>query len=270
MESVSIRIEYTGGTANEGLLSAYEAGLSITGLSRALALSAHALVGDGRTRLRARRTPAFHIYIAPPRGGSFIEELRVVFSDPIVQVLGGGVIGNALWDLIKVSWSATVDKLAEPETDHVKALLERQEPVMGRLPYALESPLEQVHRPIQRDREIEISVQDAEQRIEVVRFDDDTLEAISSNVRDKEATLIHGNVTRYNILTGFGRLYALEEGRVVPFRLGPSFPEIQKAILTWSMDDKQRGGEGLVTLRVFRVASARGVTKRYLVEAAQN
>jgi hypothetical protein len=117
---------------------------------------------------------------------------------------------------------------------------------------------------------IEISVQDPKKRVEVVKFDEETLDSISSMIRDKEPITVTGNVTRYNILTGFGRFYSREEDRVIPFRLAPSFAEKQKPILTWSMDDKQRGGDGLVKLKVFRVVNARGITRRYIVAAAQN
>lgn len=270
-----ISVTYDGGRAQAGLLSAYDAGISVAGMARALAITGHALLYQGVPRVRAAKVRGIEIYVTPARAGSFIQELRVVLSDPVVALgvaLGAGVFSNAMWDLIKWSWSATVAKAIQPDSAHLKELFERKEPYLEQLPAALESPLRQVHRPIEADPDVEISVENPEipEQHEIVHFDEETLAYLSSKAPDDEPVIVTGNVTRYNILSGVGRFYSLEEGRVIPFRLSPALPGNQRPFITWSLDERNRGREGLLKMRVMRFVSGRGVTKRYQVEAVQN
>ncbi|MEA3192692.1 MAG: hypothetical protein QOD26_1025 [Betaproteobacteria bacterium] len=272
---IRVAVVYDGGRAHAGLLSAYDAGISIAGFARAFAITGHALGYGGVPRVRAAKIPGIEVYVTPPQAGSFIQELRVVLSDPVVAFgagLGANVVSSAIWDLVKWSWSATVAKVSEPETDYLKDLFARQEPYLGQLPAALESPLRQAHRPIEGDPDVEISVRNADdaEQLEIVKFDSETLEYISSKARDDEPVNVHGNVTRYNILSGVGRFYSQEEGRTIPFRLSPALPAIQKPFITWSLDERNRGREGVLTMRVIRFVNGRGHTKRYQVEAVQN
>ena len=270
-----VAVVYDGGMAKVGLLSAYDAGISVAGMARAIAITGHALVYQGFPRVRAAKVPGIDVYVTPARTGSFLQELRVVLSDPLVALgvgLGANVLSSAMWDLIKWSWSAAVGKAAEPDTEYLKQLLERKEPYLGHLPEALESALRQAHRPIEADGEVEISVQDmdAPASPEVVHFDKETLAYVTSKARDDDPVIVHGNVTRYNILSGIGRFYSKEEGRTIPFRLSPVLPDNQKPFITWSLDERNRGREGTLTMRVIRFVSGRGETKRYQVEAVQN
>jgi hypothetical protein len=270
-----VSVKYDGGRAQAGLLSAYDAGISVAGLARALSITGHALLYQGVPRVRAAKIPGIDVYVTPARPGSFIQELRVVLSDPVVALgvaLGAGVVSSAIWDLVKWSWSAAVAKATQPETAYLQAVFERKEPYLEHLPGALESPLRQVHRPIEADPDVEISVQNPEvpAQPEVVHFDEETLAYLSSKARDDEPVIVNGNVTRYNILSGVGRFYSREEGRVIPFRLSPVLPGNQRAFITWSLDERNRGREGLLKMRVIRFVTGRGVTKRYQVEAVQN
>ncbi len=177
---IRVAVVYDGGRAHAGLLSAYDAGISIAGFARAFAITGHALAYGGVPRVRAAKIPGIEVYVTPPRTGSFLQELRVVLSDPVVA-FGAGMAANvassAIWDLIKWSWSAAVAKAVEPETDYLRQLLERKEPYLSQLPGALESSLRQAHRPIEADPDVEISVQnaDAAEKSEVVHFDSETL-----------------------------------------------------------------------------------------------
>jgi len=271
-----VAVVYDGGLADTNLLSAYDAGISLAGFARAFAITGHALLYQGVPRRRAARVQGVEVLIAPSRPGSFEQELRVILSDPILA-LGVNMVASvataALWDLVKWSWSAAVDKAAEPETDYLKDLINRKEPYLGQLPGALESSLRSAHRPIEGDSDVEIFVMNPDDPLgyaEVAHFDTETLDFISSKARDDDPVIVHGNVTRYNILSGIGRFYSQEDGKTVSFRLSPTLPDIQKPFITWSLDERARNRPGLLMLKVVRFVNGRGETKRYQIEAIQN
>lgn len=263
--NIHFKISYHHGDAADGRLNLYDAGSSLHGLAKALAITTHALLNEGAIRKHGDRVEGAEIYISPSRKGSFVEFVTIVVSSDAAQTVGLSVVGAAFWDLVKWTWSSTVDKRHEPETPFVRRLSERVEPFIGEITEALEVPLEQVHRPIKEHPEMEISIQ--RQRVgEVLRFDEETLQSVSLHNEGDLTEDIKGNVTRYNILSGIGRFYDDNEERTVSFKINQDLSYDQKALLTWSMEQTMLGNNGKIYFNANRIITARGYVKRYMVQ----
>ncbi|MFV8834747.1 hypothetical protein ACNSTU_07240 [Aquisalimonas sp. APHAB1-3] len=264
MPSVQMKISYHYGDAGEGRLDLYDASVSLQGLARALAITTHALANEGEIRKQGDRARGVDIYVSPSRRGSFVEVVTIVFSNQVAQTIGASVLAAATWDLLKWSWSKTVDKEYRPSTPTVRRLEERKEPFIGEIEDALEVPLERFHRPIKKNEDVQISVKRPRGE-EVLRLDQDTLASVSLQYDDNISRDIKANVTRYNILSGFGRFYVDGRGATVSFKLADDVPALQKELLTWSMDQANRGNEGKIRFDATTVMSAKGDIKRYIV-----
>ena len=276
--SVVIRskVSYHGGDADQGYLEIYDAGVSIHGFARALAITSHALLNDGAIRRRAERAHGAEIRLIAPRRGSFEWEIVIALSSAAASGIGTSVAAAAFWDMVKWTWSKAIGGDAEPHTPHVRRLArnleERDEPhigdlgeiFIGEMSEALEVPLEQAHRPIRAEAGMRIIY--SRPRVgPVVRFDQDTLDYVSSRTETDEAQPIVGNVTRYNVLSGFGRLYDDEIETTVSFKVAGEVPGVEKQHLTWSLHEFAQGNPGKLTFDVVRVVNRQGLTKRYIV-----
>lgn len=265
MASLQLKINYKKGSADEGLLNLYDAGVSIQGLARALAITTHALTNDGEVRKRASYAGGADIFISPSRKGSFQEIITIVLSSEAAATLGPSVAAAALWDIVKWTWYKATDRDYEPQTPKVRRLMDRKEPFIGEIEEALEVPLEKFHRPIQQNREMEISVL-RNRTADKITFDSDTLDSVSLQYNDDLQTNLEGNVTRYNILSGFGRMYVDSLEQTVSFMLTNNVTANQKGYLTWSMDQAQRELGGKIVFDATQVLSAKGAVKRYEIE----
>lgn len=263
MTSITFGIKYHYGDAQDGRLDMYDAAVSFQGFARALSITAHALLNDGEVRKKGHNLKGGEIYINPSRKGSFEQIVTFVITNK--EAIGASVAAAAFYDLIKWTWSQTLEAAYEPETPQVKKLAERIEPFIGEMEEELESPLEQAQRPIKKNNEVIISIK--RQRVdEVIRLDHETLEKVSLQTEDHITKNIRGNVTRYNILSGHGRFYDDELNRTVSFKVGNDVSANQKQFLTWSMHCAQETeGEGKLLFEARRVLTAKGVTKRYLI-----
>lgn len=263
---VDFKISYDGGLAASGLLNIYDAGESLRGLARALAITTHAFLNDGEVRVRADRLDGAEIYVQAPQRGSFQEVVSVIFADPAAQGVGLSIVANAFYDFMKWTWrAATGEKDGyEPETAFVKKFAERQEPVLGEIASGLESALHQLHRPIERENPITITI--VRPRVgDIIVLDNKSLAYVGGSHESKIIHDVLGNVTKYNLLSGFGRFYDDSERRTVSFDLDESVSMTQRRHLTWSMHQRSRNLEGKLLLDVKRITTASGELKRYKV-----
>jgi len=261
---LEIKVSYHYGTAADSRLDLYDAGVSIQGMARALAISTHAFLNEGEIRKRANAATGAEIYISPSRRGSFQEIITIILEHQAASTIGLSVASSALWDLVKWTWSKAVELEYEPKTPRVKKLSERKEPFIGEIEEALEAPLEQFHRPVKQNRDVVIAVS-RNRTHDKVTLNSNTLDAVSLQYDDELMHGIVGNVTRYNILSGFGRIYVDELDRTVSFMLTDNVTSNQKEFLTWSMDQANRGNGGKVTFDATKVLSAKGAIKRYII-----
>jgi hypothetical protein len=265
MTTITLCIKYHYGDAEEGRLDMYDASVSFQGFARALSITAHALLNNGEIRKKGHKIHGGELYLKPSRRGSFEQFITFVITNK--EAIGASIAAAAFYDLIKWTWSKTLEITYDPETAHVKKLSERIEPFIGEMEEVLEAPLEKAHRPIKKDENVVISLK--RQRVgDVINLDSSTLEKVSLRVEDHITKEIKGNVTRYNILSGYGRYYVDELDRTVSFKIGKDVSSTQKEWLTWSMHHAQREqGEGKLLIDAKKVLTSKGVVKRYLVSS---
>ncbi len=267
MTTITFAIKYHYGDAEHGRLDMYDAAVSFQGFAKALSITAHALLNDGEIRRKGHRLEGGEIYINPSRKGSFEQIVTFVITNK--EAIGASIAAAAFYDLIKWTWSKTLDLAYEPETPHVKKLAERIEPFIGEMEEALEIPLEQAHRPIKKNPEMVIALK--RPRIgEVIRLDNETLKSVSLQTDATITENIKGNVTRYNILSGYGRFYDDSLQRTISFKVEDDVSSAQKQLLTWSLHYAQeKEGEGKILIDAKKIVTAKGAVKRYIVSKIQ-
>ncbi len=265
MTKITFSIKYHEGDARLGHLDMYDAAQSLQGFAKAISITAHALLNEGEIRRKGHKIDGADLYINPSRKGSFEQFATLIITNK--EAIGASIAAAAFYDLIKWTWSKTIDIATEPETPFVKKLVaqERIEPFLGEMEEALESSLEQAHRPIVKDNDVTITLK--RQRVgEVIKFDSNSLASVSSKEASEITENIRGNVTRYNILSGYGRFYDDGLGRTVSFKISDVVTAAQKTWLTWSLHHAQdQEGGGKINFHARQVHSARGFLKRYIV-----
>jgi len=267
LTKITFAIKYHHGDATDGRLDMYDAAVSFQGFAKAISITTHALLNEGEIRKKGNKIDGAELFINPSRKGSFEQIVTLAITNK--EAIGASVAAAAFYDLIKWTWSKTLDLVHEPETPHVKKLQERIEPFIGEMEEVLEIPLEQAHRPIKKDENVVISLKRS--RVgEVVRLDSETLKSVSLTTDSETTENIRCNVTRYNILSGYGRFYVDSLDRTVSFKIDDDVSSAQKQLLTWSLhyaQENEGGGKLLVNAR--RVLTAKGAEKRYLVSNIQ-
>ncbi|MBA3755942.1 MAG: hypothetical protein H0X02_06830 [Nitrosomonas sp.] len=172
MTILNFKISYHNGDASDGRLDMYDASFSLQGFAKALSITTHALLNDGEIKKKGNRIDGAKTYINPSRKGSFEELVTLVIDNKEASAIGISVIGAVFYDLIKWTWSKTLDLIYVPETPHVKRLENRIEPFIGEMEEALEIPLEQAHRPIRQCEDMTIVLK--RHRVgEVIKLDSD-------------------------------------------------------------------------------------------------
>jgi hypothetical protein len=266
MKTLNFKISYHNGDASDGRLDMYDATVSLQGFAKALSITTHAMLNDGEIRKQGNKIKGAKIFINPSRKGSFEELITLVIENPVAMSIGTSVVGAVFYDLIKWTWSKTLDIDYNPETAHVKRLAERIEPFIGEMEEALEIPLEQAHRPIKQCEDMTIVIKRPRNADHVILLDQETLKSVSIQTEPNIVTNIAGNVTKYNIISGIGRFYDDELERTVSFKMLETAGSSQRRRITWSLHNAQDPGEGKIVLEVKRVISAKGVIRRYLVQ----
>ncbi len=122
MKQINFKISYHNGDAQDGRLDMYDAAVSLQGFAKALSITTHALLNNGEIRKKGNCINGAKIYINPSRKGSFEELITLVIENPTVAI-GPSVIANVFYDLIKWTWSKTLDLQYTPETSHVRKLV---------------------------------------------------------------------------------------------------------------------------------------------------
>ena len=206
-EEIKFRVKYEGGDANDNRLELYDAGVSIHGLARAIAISMHAFLNNGTIRSRVEKISGAKIYIHPSKQGSFEELIVIAINSDIASAIGLSVVASASWEFIKWSWAkATGQEAEEPKSRYARKVLKNNEDIEAELSVALEKPLEQVHRPLASNEDMKISVT-RNQTSDSIVFDQNTYAYVETSTESSLSLNIQGNVTKYNILSGNGRFY---------------------------------------------------------------
>jgi len=263
LTKITFSIKYHHGVASGGQLDMYDAAISFQGFAKAISITTHALLNDGEVRKTGNRIEGAELYLNPSKKGSFEQFVTLVITNK--EAIGASVAAAAFYDLIKWTWSKTLDLVYEPETPHVKKLKEKIEPFIGEMEEALEIPLEQAHRPIRKDENVIIAI-NRPRTGSLLQLNSETLKSVSLKTDTQITDDILCNVTRYNILSGYGRMYINSLERTVSFKIEDCVSSSQKQLLTWSLhfaQETEGGGKLLISAK--RILTAKGTEKRYLV-----
>jgi hypothetical protein len=265
---VKFTIRYTGGTADESILDLYDAASSIQGLAKALAISTHALTSKGEIRSKGDSIPNVKFFLHPPKQGSFIELVTIVFDDPVVRIIGKTVVATAFWDMIDFTWRQATGRHKDPDERILQKIVQENELFPQEISRVLEIPLQQLHRPILHDRNIEIEIK--RPRIgTVLKFNAATLDYVMTQNDPLPVENINGNVTKYNILSGYGRFYDDNTQRTIPFHISQHLTTQQKEILTWSLHHSTADNQlGKIIIDALVIKDRLNNIKRYIIENA--
>lgn len=258
MSEFRLKFRYSKGPADKGQLDLYDGAVALNGIARAVTIATHALV-NGEIRTRADAAHGANFFIRAPQRGSFIYE-AVVF---VIGACSSGLF----YDFIKYAFREAAgieDALEEPSA----SVQQRIEPTIGELPAVLEPALIDVHRPIRHFRQTTLDV--ARPRGEVlVTFNGET----ATYLEPRNAALsdpVVGNVTRYNTISRWGKLYDRSEGRVISFFLTQDVTERERSFITWSLHQSNLNRDGTLYFKVEATVSANDKVKRYTVSGVNN
>ena len=262
--SAIVRVE--GGLADEGLLDMYDAANMIHGLARALNIVAHSFANEQEIRSRANSATGIQTLIHSSRKGCFEEQIDVRFSAAVAAPLGPTVVVNNFWDYLAFSWSAAVGKAYEPRSSNLKKIVSTADYFESEMADALESAMFDVHKPILHDRKAKIFLE--RPRVgDVLQLNRHTLDFVTTREEKTRKFHLVGNVTRYNVLSDFGRLYSDEEKRVISFRLMNANEAEMRELIVNSMRKHVLGLPDKLRFVVSEVISSTGQVKRYLVHS---
>lgn len=129
---------------------------------------------------------------------------------------------------------------------------------------ALESAMQDIHKPIVRDSKAKIIL--ARPRIgDVLELNKKSLDFVTTRTEETKIFNLTGNVTRYNVLSDFGRLFSDTEQRVISFKLANPDSNEMKQMVVQSMHDHVSGRQSKLKFGVSQVVSSQEQVKRYIV-----
>lgn len=263
-KEVSALVRVEGGLADEGVLDMYDAAGMIHGLARSLNMVAHSFANAEDIRVRANTAQGVQTLIHSSKKGCFEEQIDIRFSSKIVQRMGHSVIVNNFWDYLVYCWAAAVGQTTTPSSSHLQKLVSKDEDFAYDIGDALESAMQDVHKPVARDSKAKIFL--ARPRVgDLLTLDKKTLAYVTTRTENSKVFEVVGNVTRYNVLSDFGRLFSDQEGRVVSFKLAHPDDQLMRQLVVKSMQDHVQGQPGKLRFEVSQVKSSLGLVKRYIV-----
>lgn len=253
------KITYENGSADQHHLDMYDAGISYLGFAKALNITIGAILNK-QVKVKGNNSSGVQIYLETSKKGSFEQLITVAIQEyPIISTIALGASGSALWDTIKYVWGGILNQI-EPQPS--QKIMNRIEPIMHDLQQALETPLQEAHRPITNDKKIEISLTSGRSK-NAIKLNESTLKTVSEKVTDKIEEDKVGNVTRYNNISYIGRYYDEDLDKTIPFH-SEALSKYEQELLTWSLHESNKDiTKGKIKISVIPIKTATGKLKRY-------
>lgn len=212
----TINIIHEGRNADEGKLDLYDSSETLNGFARSVNLVAEAFVNDNVIKERQGQNNGFTSEFTGAKRGCFELSFLLTFEGKAVAEHGHSVILDRFWDYFSVAFNMAVGLEYSPRTKFVNKIFEEKPYVFDQLAEQIEGPLVNAHRTIKTLEADVIRVNRPRVGDKVV-FNRDTYRYISETTRSTDVESWTGNVTKYNLLTGYGRFYVDEEDQTVPF-----------------------------------------------------
>jgi hypothetical protein len=262
-------IRYTGGSADHSRLDLYDAATSMQGLAKALSITSHAFLNKGEVKRKGDSTKGVDFQLHPSRQGSFIEMVTVIFDDAAIKTIGASVLTVGFWDFVRYTWREATGRQGKLTEASSTKIVNGNSTYDEEITRALESPLQQLHRPIASDNKILIEISRPRTGL-VVQFNIATLDYVMSEDEPVIKQDVEGNVTKYNNLSGIGRFYDDRLGRTVSFHSDRLLDDNQKRTLTWSLHNSNGDNTaGKIKIDIEVIKSNSGYIKRYVIFNAE-
>jgi hypothetical protein len=100
---------------------------------------------------------------------------------------------------------------------------------------------------------------------EIVALDGASYEYVTKWIVSSEIETIAGSIAAYNRNSCTGRFFDPTLRRTIPFKPDKEAVIGDRTPLTWSLDERERGREGMINIRARRLITSRDVTKAYLL-----
>lgn len=213
-----IVVRYDGLTADEGRLDLYEASESLEGLTRVINVVVHAYVNNNEVRERLNSPVGADTYFTGARKGCFETSLEVSFGEDAVNRIKPSVIVPNFWDYLTCSVAAAVGRDHEPSSPMVKKILAKEDAIFEQIAEEIEGPLQKLHRPI-KTKGAELITFARPKAGDIFSLDKNTLSYVSVLEQADDLANWTGNVTKYNSLSGVGRMYVDQMGHTLPFKI---------------------------------------------------
>lgn len=258
LKSFSLKLRFSGKNVDKRGLDLYDGSTSFYGFSQALQIAVHAYM----TKEIVSRSTALRgaeMYFGSPRRGSVLFDIITVMEKyPAVS----GFSAVVFYDFIKYAFSKAAGYLeVSPETPQIQKLA-IDETFFDQLAETLEGSLQRAHRAIDRGVE-QVTLE--RPRSELVLFNWETSQWVNTRDENPNIQEFTGSITRYNSITGNGRAFIRELGRIIPFRPNENFPSSKRGILTWSLHGNTVQGEKELRFWASKIESAKGDAKRLIL-----
>lgn len=260
-----VTLRYEGQEADNGELNLYDSAESLKGLALTLGRIAHSFVNGNRLQKRGAHPHNADVFHVAAKKGCFEQVAEVEFQQAIVDFMGPRKVVWNFWDYLNYTVSTAIGEDYEPTTEYVKQLAESDSSPFEEVAETIEEPLKRLHRPIIKNSVFTAAFVREDQ--EQIIFNMDSADYVETSDINDALEHFTGQVTRYNLNTGHGRVYVDELRRIIPFKI-PNFDvnQIAHRAATASMNDKANRVGGERTLVAQRVTNAPGTTKRLIVQ----
>jgi len=224
---LKIDLVFKGRRADEGLIDFYDAARALAGFQRSLALTTH-LVLNNEIITQAPSAEGFQILIPPFEQGSWKATAIVAFTTAVAITSAGrdSPLGQAVTSVydaalmntmgFHVDYSKTIQQQIY-EHSHDRGLTSEK---IDSLCEKIENSVADMHRPI--------VVSETAGRAEVIQcgpspkklgpdFTAISYEYVRQTIRNENDFISQGYVASYNVNTYKGRIFSLDERRLIPF-----------------------------------------------------
>lgn len=259
VQTLKFKISYQNGTADHHHLDMYDAAISYLGFAKALNITIGAILNK-QVKVKGNQSGGIKVYLETSKKGSFEQLVTIIIQNPEVSASSVilGASGSALWEGVKYVWGGLLNQV-QPKPP--QKIMERIEPILGELQQALETPLQEAHRPISNDENLKVEVT-CGRKPGTINFDNSTLKVISEKSSDKIEDRT-GNITKYSNISYIGRYYDEDLDKTIPFH-SEALSKYEQGLLTWSLHESNIDiTKGKLKISVIPIKTVTGKLKRY-------
>ncbi|MEB6623346.1 hypothetical protein MXM84_02330 [Acinetobacter pittii] len=258
--TLKFKIAYQNGIADQHHLDMYDAAISYLGFAKALNITIGAILNK-QVKVKGNNSGGIKVYLETSKKGSFEQFVTIIIENPSLtaSTIVLGASGSALWEGIKFVWGGLLNQV-QPKPS--PKMMDRIEPILGELHQALETPLQEAHRPVTNDEALSVEISCGRKQ-GLIKLDESTLKVISEKRSDKIEDNKIGNITKYNHISHIGRYYDEALDKTIPFH-SEALTKYEQELLTWSLHESNKDiNQGKLKISAIPIKTVTGKLKRY-------